>query len=54
MHTCWKCKSEKEINDENFYRNRSVPRGYGYACKTCADEIAKESVKRKRQKEEAS
>jgi 5-methylcytosine-specific restriction endonuclease McrA len=35
MRVCPKCKEEKQLNIENFYKNKSEIRGFQYTCKEC-------------------
>lgn len=35
MRTCPKCKIEKPLNSENFYRNATEVGGFQYTCKDC-------------------
>lgn len=35
MRTCPKCKENKTLTSENFYRNKSEVGGFQYTCKVC-------------------
>lgn len=44
---CTKCGNIKELNSDNFRRNKSLKDGYEYWCKDCMKENAKMVYRRK-------
>lgn len=51
---CTKCKKEKELNEENFYKRLVNTGGYTPACKECMVENGRRIAKRKSEAKEWS
>jgi 5-methylcytosine-specific restriction endonuclease McrA len=54
MRVCPKCKKEKPLNIENFYKNKSEVGGFQYTCKECHKKHYKRTTNNKWYKPEVN
>ena len=47
--TCNKCGVSKELNEDNFYTNKTIPGGFTYECKPCRRALSNERHKQNRE-----
>jgi hypothetical protein len=48
---CNKCKEEKELNKDNFYKSGSYSNGFMHECKECMKERGRKAKDKKQQSE---